>query len=101
MAEISPALYRAGSGEPVVLLHGFTGSWMHWRPILGDLVARYEVIAPTLPGHYGGPAFAEELPITFASSTDEVERQLDELGVDSAHFVGNSMGGGIALELAK
>jgi pimeloyl-ACP methyl ester carboxylesterase len=58
MAEISSSVYRAGHGEPVVLLHGFTGHWRHWKPVLTDLVARYEVIAPTLSGHKGGPAYA-------------------------------------------
>lgn len=101
MSEISPALYRAGSGEPVVLLHGFTAAWRIWHPILADLVARYEVIAPALPGHHGGPAYPDDQPMTFEHSTDAVERLLDELGVGTAHFVGNSMGGGIALELAK
>jgi pimeloyl-ACP methyl ester carboxylesterase len=101
MAEISPALYRAGSGEPVVLLHGFTGAWHHWRPVLGELVARYEVIAPTLAGHDGGPPWPADEPITFATATDSCERLLDDLGVGSAHLVGNSMGGGVALELAK
>ncbi len=101
MAEISAATYRAGSGEPVVLLHGFTAAWRIWHPILADLVARYEVIAPTLPGHHGGPSYPADRPITFGDSTDAVERLLDELGVGTAHFVGNSMGGGIALELAK
>jgi pimeloyl-ACP methyl ester carboxylesterase len=101
MSEISPALYRAGSGEPVVLLHGFTAAWRIWHPILADLVARYEVIAPTLPGHHGGPSYPADQPIAFERSTDAVETQLDELGVGTAHFVGNSMGGGIALELAK
>jgi pimeloyl-ACP methyl ester carboxylesterase len=94
-------MYRAGSGEPVVLLHGFTAAWRIWHPILADLVARYEVIAPTLPGHHGGPSYPADRPITFGDSTDAVERLLDELGVGTAHFVGNSMGGGIALELAK
>ena len=97
----SQAIYRAGVGEPVVLLHGFTAAWRIWTPVLADLVARYEVIAPTLPGHHGGPGYPEDRPITFAHSTDAVERLLDELGVGTAHFVGNSMGGGIALELAK
>jgi pimeloyl-ACP methyl ester carboxylesterase len=101
MAEISAATYRAGSGEPVVLLHGFTSAWRIWHPILADLVARYEVIAPTLPGHHGGPSYPADQPITFGHSTDAVERLLDELGIGTAHFVGNSMGGGIALELAK
>lgn len=101
MSEISAAVYRAGSGEPVVLLHGFTASWRIWHPILADLVARYEVTAPTLPGHHGGPIYPADQPITFEHSTDVVEGLLDELSVGTAHFVGNSMGGGIALELAK
>lgn len=101
MAEISPALYRAGSGEPMVLLHGFTATWRNWAPLLGALVARYEVIAPSLPGHDGGPAYEPDASLSFSVLTDAVERQLDELGVGTAHMVGNSMGGGLALELAK
>jgi pimeloyl-ACP methyl ester carboxylesterase len=101
VAEISPAVYRDGAGEPLLLLHGFTGSWRHWRPVLGELAARYEVVAPTLAGHDGGPPFPPETPLTLASSADLLERHLDELGVGSAHVVGNSMGGALALELAK
>ncbi len=84
-----------------MLLHGFTAAWGIWHPILADLVARYEVIAPTLPGHHGGPSYPIDQPITFEHSANAVESLLDELGVGAAHFVGNSMGGGIALELAK
>ena len=101
MGEISPALYRAGSGEPLLLLHGFTGAWHHWRPVLGELVARYEVIAPTLAGHDGGPPYRPGAPLTFSAATDSLEGRLDELGVGGAHVVGNSLGGGLALELAK
>jgi pimeloyl-ACP methyl ester carboxylesterase len=85
----------------VVLIHGFTGAWHHWRPVLADLVARYEVIAPTLAGHDGGPPFPVGLEMTFESAADSFEAHLDELGVGTAHFVGNSLGGAIALELAK
>jgi pimeloyl-ACP methyl ester carboxylesterase len=101
VAEISPALYRAGSGEQLVLLHGFTGTWRHFRPLLGDLVARFEVIAPTLTGHDGGPAFPPGTPLTLEGAADLLEAQLDALGVGAAHIVGNSMGGALALELAK
>jgi pimeloyl-ACP methyl ester carboxylesterase len=101
VAENSHALYRAGAGEPVVLIHGFTGIWAHWRPLLADLVARYEVIAPTLAGHDGGPQFPSGVAMTFTSAADSFEAHLDELGVGDAHFVGNSLGGAIALELAK
>jgi pimeloyl-ACP methyl ester carboxylesterase len=100
MAEISKSLYRAGEGEPLVLLHGFTGSWHHWRPLLGELVARFEVIAPTLAGHDGGPPLQVDGPLTIATGADSLERHLDEIGVDSAHFAGNSMGGALAIELA-
>ncbi len=102
MAEISSSLYRAGDGEPVVLLHGFTGHWRHWKPVLADLVARYEVIAPTLSGHNGGPAYPTGMRLEkVADAGDSLERHLDQLGVGTAHFVGNSMGGALALELAK
>jgi pimeloyl-ACP methyl ester carboxylesterase len=101
MPEITPALYRAGSGEPLVLLHGFIGAWMHWNALLPDLSARYEVIAPTLHGHDGGTPYPLDSPISFAGSLDSLEGHLDELGVGTAHFVGNSMGGALSLELAK
>ena len=102
MAEISPSLYRAGEGEPVVLLHGFTAHWRHWKPVLADLVARYEVIAPTLSGHRGGPEFPSGNALRkIGDAGDSLEEHLDRLGVGTAHFVGNSMGGALALELAK
>jgi pimeloyl-ACP methyl ester carboxylesterase len=101
MAEISPALYRAGSGEPLLLLHGFTGAWHHWRPLLGELVARYEVVAPTLHGHDGGRPLPPGTSMSFDSSADLLEAHLDELGLGAVHVVGNSMGGALALELAK
>ncbi|HZO79796.1 MAG TPA: alpha/beta fold hydrolase [Solirubrobacteraceae bacterium] len=98
--EISPSLYRAGQGEPLVILHGFMSAWHQWRPVLADLVPYFEVIAPTLPGHLGGPAYEED-ENTLAAAGDAMERHLDELGVGRAHLVGNSMGGALVLELAK
>lgn len=101
MGQISPALYRAGSGEPLLLLHGFTGTWHHWRPLLGELAARYEVVAPTLAGHDGGEPLPAGTELNYAGSTDLLEEHLDELGLGTVHVVGNSMGGALALELAK
>jgi pimeloyl-ACP methyl ester carboxylesterase len=101
MGEITPALYRAGSGEPLLLLHGFLGAWHHWRPLLGELAARYEVVAPTLAGHDGGGSLPPDTQISIASSADLLEAHMEELGLTTAHLVGNSMGGGLALELAK
>ena len=101
MPEISPALYRAGQGEPLVLLHGFMGTWHHWRPVLADLIPYFEVIAPTLSGHHGGPPFEKTGELTIAHAGDSLEEHLDELGVERAHFAGNSMGGALAIEMAK
>lgn len=102
MPEISPALYRAGEGEPLVLIHGFTATWRCWLPVLGELVPRFEVIAPTLHGHDGGsPLPPSEHPHSIARSADLLEEHLDELGVGTAHLAGNSLGGALALELAK
>ena len=102
MPEISPALYRAGEGEPLVLVHGFTATWRCWLPQLAELVPRFDVIAPTLHGHHGGPPIPDgRRSRSTSDAADHLEQQLDDLGVGEAHFAGNSMGGALALELAK
>jgi pimeloyl-ACP methyl ester carboxylesterase len=86
----------------VVLLHGFMGHWCHWRPVLAELVARYDVIAPALAGHHGGPPLPpHEQPKNFEEAGDHLCRHLDDLGIETAHFVGNSLGGALAIEMAK
>src|SRR5688572_7057837 len=52
------AAHRGGEGPPLVLVHGFTGSWRIWDLVLPALERRHEVLAPTLPGHAGGPPVA-------------------------------------------
>jgi pimeloyl-ACP methyl ester carboxylesterase len=102
MPEISPALYRAGEGEPLVLVHGFTATWRCWLPNIAELVPRFEVIAPTLLGHDGGPPVPPEgAGSSIPEAADHLEQQLDALGVGNAHFAGNSMGGALSLEMAK
>jgi pimeloyl-ACP methyl ester carboxylesterase len=91
-----------GSGEPVLLLHPFLISQVVWESVAQQLAdtGRYEVFAPTMAGHNGGPASGT----WFLSSSvlaDHVERQLDELGWDTAHIVGNSLGGWVAFELER
>ena len=99
-SEFSPALYRAGEGEPLVLVHGFTATWRCWMPVVGYLVPRFEVIAPTLHGHDGGPA-APHTAHSLSDAADHFEILLEDLGVETAHFAGNSMGGALVLEMAK
>jgi pimeloyl-ACP methyl ester carboxylesterase len=97
---LTPVPYHAGSGEPLVLLHGFTDTWRGWTPILAALSAHHEVYAWSLAGHVGGDPWDRSVPLTITTSVDVVERQLDALGLDRVHVVGNSLGGWLALELA-
>lgn len=94
-------VYRAGSGPPLVLLHGVTSSWRAWRPVLPELQRHHEVIALTLPGHQGGRPWSPDRAPGIDALVDEVGDQLDELGLDAPHVAGNSLGGWIALELAR
>jgi pimeloyl-ACP methyl ester carboxylesterase len=92
--------HRGGAGEPLLLLHGFTANWRTWEPALPALEARHDVLAPTLAGHAGGPP----IPAAGASDTalaDAIEAAMDEAGWDTAHVVGNSLGGYLAFKLAE
>jgi pimeloyl-ACP methyl ester carboxylesterase len=91
-----------GSGEPVLLLHPFLISQVVWDVVAGQLAdtGRYEVFAPTLAGHNGGPS-AGTWFLSSSVLADHVERQMDELGWDTAHIVGNSLGGWVAFELER
>jgi 2-hydroxy-6-oxonona-2,4-dienedioate hydrolase len=90
---------EVGSGHPVVLLHGggpgATG-WSNYSPNIEALSQHFHVIAPDMPGW--GDSDAADF-----STLDHVEaavQLLDEIGVDKAAFVGNSMGGHTAIRLA-
>jgi pimeloyl-ACP methyl ester carboxylesterase len=91
-----------GSGEPVLLLHPFLISQLVWQKVAPQLAdtGRYEVFAPTMAGHNGGPR-AGTWFLSSSLLADHVERQLDELGWDTAHIVGNSLGGWVAFELER
>ena len=88
--------HRGGEGPPLLLLHGFTDTWRTWELVLPHLEQRFEVVAPTLPGHAGGPPLADP-----AALVDEVERLVDGLGLESPQVAGNSLGGWLALRLAE
>jgi pimeloyl-ACP methyl ester carboxylesterase len=97
MSEFTP-FHRGGSGEPLVLIHGFTGTWEIWDPIIAPLEERYEVFIPTLPMHAGGPEIEGEPTVDLM--LERAEALLDEAGIERAHIVGNSLGGYVALRLA-
>ena len=69
-----------------------------WELVRPRLSRHHEILAPALPGHLGGPP----LPATITPTTmvEAVERAMDEAGHETAHVVGNSLGGYVALQLA-
>jgi pimeloyl-ACP methyl ester carboxylesterase len=90
--------HRGGSGSALVCLHGFTDTWRTWELVLPTLERHHDVLAPTLPGHAGGPPLHGEM--SDAVLPDAIERMMDDAGFDTAHLVGNSLGGYVALQLA-
>ena len=71
-----------------------------WENVAEQLAdtGRYEVFAPTMAGHNGGP-YSGTWFLSSKVLADHVERQMDELGWNTAHIVGNSLGGWVAFEL--
>ncbi|NGY06780.1 alpha/beta fold hydrolase [Solimonas terrae] len=93
--------YLGGSGSSLVLLHGVGGTWHIWRPVIGLLESHHRVIAPTLPGHDGAAPLPAGTGPSVAVLADALLAQLAALGVKQAHVAGNSLGGWLALELAR
>jgi pimeloyl-ACP methyl ester carboxylesterase len=92
---------RQGEGEPVVLVHGIGSELCVWEPVLDPLAAELDVIAVDLPGFGHSPALPEGVSPSPQALAGAVAGLLDELDLERAHLVGNSLGGWVALELGK
>ncbi|HEY5188071.1 MAG TPA: alpha/beta fold hydrolase, partial [Solirubrobacteraceae bacterium] len=90
--------HRGGSGSPLVCLHGLSDTWRSWELVLPALERHHDVLAVTLAGHAGGPAIDGE--ITESTLAAAVEAAMDAAGFETAHIVGNSLGGYVSLQLA-
>jgi pimeloyl-ACP methyl ester carboxylesterase len=90
---------EAGSGPPLLLLHGHEQSATSWRWVLPTLARTHRVLALSLPGH-GDSAPAVHGYAPGADLAPLVADFLNTLGVGPLHVVGNSVGGAVALRLA-
>lgn len=96
------AYERSGAGRPLILLHGIGHSRVAWRPVTERLAAQREIYAVDLPGHGRTPLPGSRGALGIPELTDHVERFISELGLpDRPDVAGNSLGGGIALELLR
>ena len=91
---------RKGSGEALLLLHGFTGSSTNWSAVATKLSANYDTIAVDLLGHGRTSSPPDPERYAMAPAADDLRLLLDKLGISGAHLLGYSMGGRLALYLA-
>ncbi|HXG41495.1 MAG TPA: alpha/beta fold hydrolase [Dehalococcoidia bacterium] len=93
--------YReAGSGTPVLLVHGFTGNSRNWALTVPSLRPHYRVVSPDLPGHGLSGRPTEPGAYTLEAMAEAVSTLMDRLGLEGCHLVGHSMGGMIAQVIA-
>ena len=88
---------RAGQGPTLILVHGLASSIYTWSEVIAPLAKSFDVIAFDLPG-FGSSSQPDDL--SFDEYGGTVVGLMETLGVQRAHFVGNSMGGAIALLMA-
>jgi pimeloyl-ACP methyl ester carboxylesterase len=90
-------IYRiAGSGPPLVLIHGMLNSSSHWQRVALDLADRFTVVAPDLIGH--GDSAAPRGDYSLGAHAASIRDLLAAIGIDRASIVGHSLGGGVAMQ---
>ncbi|KDE11753.1 alpha/beta hydrolase [Rhodococcus aetherivorans] len=94
---------EAGSGDPVVLLHGSgpgVSGWANWQHTIPGLAEHFRVIAPDTVG-YGATSRPGDIVYSLRTWSDHILGLLDVLELDRVSLVGNSLGGRMALDLAE
>jgi len=87
-----------GSGEPLLLLHGFTGSSADWQQVFAEPLGGYRIIAPDLRGH--GRSTNPSGSFTFREVAQDMFALLDALGINRVKAIGVSAGANTLLHMA-
>lgn len=94
-----PIRYRTmGEGEPVILLHGLSGSSSWWRRNVPALAEHYQVFLLDLPGF--GAMRRQRRRFALAEAATWLHSWMEAVGLERAHLVGHSMGGYVGIKLA-
>ena len=92
----------AGKGSPVLLIHGSgpgVTAWANWRLTMPALATNFRVLAPDMVG-FGYTERPAGVQYNMENWVSHILGFMDALGIEKAHVVGNSFGGGLALALA-
>jgi pimeloyl-ACP methyl ester carboxylesterase len=92
-------LARAGSGPPLLLLHGWPEFWLTWEPVMGRLSGRFALLAPDLRGF--GDSDKPAGPWGADDHAADLLALLDALGIDRVGVVGHDVGGAVVQSLAR
>ncbi len=91
--------YRlAGEGETILLIHGMAGSSRTWREVMPELAEHYRVLAPDLLGH--GASGKAATDYSLGAHASMLRDLMDRLGIAGATVVGQSLGGGVAMQFS-
>jgi len=96
---MSLAHVRRGSGPTLALVHGIGSQWQMWHPVLDRVSREREIVALDLPGF--GDSDEHRARPTVEALADAAAEFLDGIGFGGAHVAGNSLGGGVALVMAR
>lgn len=89
---------EGNSGPYLVILHGLFGSLDNWQTLANDWSEKYQVVLADARNH--GKSFHSDT-FTYQAMAEDVIRLLDHLNIDSAHFIGHSMGGKTLMHLSQ
>ena len=93
------AYERVGKGPPLLLVHGLGATRSIWHPQVDRLAEHRDVIAVDMPG-FGDSPMLDETPTPWALAA-AITAACREIGIERPHIAGNSLGGWVALEIAK
>lgn len=87
-----------GRGEPIILVHGWLGSWRYWVPVMEDVAKEYRTYALDLWGFGDSDKGREQYDVQ--SYVSMLSAFMDELGIGEASLVGHTLGAAVVTELA-
>lgn len=92
---------RSGSGIPIVLIHGIGHRRQAWAPVVDRLARSHEIFTVDLTGFGASPPHPRGSAHTVEAYADHLVANFRAWGLEKPHIAGNSLGGAIALELAR